>query len=425
MQSGTKFWRADRIRILKDFARQVADGLWEKVPYEIWCGLAYNKSSVMLIKRKLGPDGNFDYTAAVSSNGVFEDFSYTFKVSENSFGAYLDNFFGSPALSYQSEAEQNMSYNENKLTYKFEDINNCFNDTTTHTHSGVPLGSYYVCGSDTAATSYPYKSETGNHYTSNKGPRDDKDDVRGLWEGRIDENNKKESQKMNTSSPFNFDFGPASSNQFRMSPYGLAVRTQANGWVTYDPKTGDLMDVDILNFDVSKMIYKMPVALAAIKPGDILMHSDKPVFVREVSAGGSGTVRVIDYANAAVADILPVKSPFGFNFFTKICPLFNFDQTSANADNPFGSVLPFLMLNGERDGSFDPTPLFMASIANGGNIDFANNPMMTYFLLSRQDKGDLLPFLLMMNGGQMMFGNPPANTAHAPAPEDTTSTTSK
>ena len=218
---------------------------------------------------------------------------------------------------------------------------------------------------------------------------------------------------MDTSNLFNFDFGPASSNQFRMSPYGLAVRTQANGWVAYNAKTGDLMDVDILNFDISKMIYKMPVAMNAISAGDIVIHGGKPVFVR--SNTGNGTINVIDYATASVMDILPVKSPFGFNFFTKVCPLFNFDQASANSDNPFGNMLPFLMLNGEKDGNFDPTLLFMASAMNGGNMDFTSNPMMLYCLMNRQDKGDILPFLMMMNGGQM-FGAPSTVASGVPTP---------
>ena len=182
-----------------------------------------------------------------------------------------------------------------------------------------------------------------------------------------------------------------------MSPYGIAVRTQNNGWVAFNAKSGELFDVDIVNFDISKLIYKMPVALSAIKPGDILMHGGKPVFVR--SLNGDSTVSVIDYTNATVSNILPVKSPFGFNFFTKICALFNFDQVNANADNPFGNMLPFLMLSGEKDGNFDPTLLFMASAMNGGSVDFASNPMMLYFLMNRQDKSDILPFLMMMNGG--------------------------
>ena len=84
----------------------------------------------------------------------------------------------------------------------------------------------------------------------------DEDDVHNIYEDTINDKNK-ENKIMGTSNLFNFDFGPVSSNQFRMSPYGLAVCTQANGWVAYNVKTGDLMDVDILNFDISKIIYKM------------------------------------------------------------------------------------------------------------------------------------------------------------------------
>ena len=215
----------------------------------------------------------------------------------------------------------------------------------------------------------------------------------------VDNNNnknisKKETKEMNM---FNFDFGPVPGQRFRMSPYGLAVNTSNNGWIAYNSKTGELINVDIVNFDISKMIYKMPVAESAIAAGDILMHGGKPVFVRNVNT--NGTVEVIDYANASVSNILPVKSPFGFNFYTKVCSLFNFDaNTTANADNPFGNMLPFLMLSGEEDGDFDPTMLMIASMMTNGNIDFSKNPMMMYFLMNRKDRNDMLPFFFMMNG---------------------------
>ena len=216
----------------------------------------------------------------------------------------------------------------------------------------------------------------------------------------------KENKKMDTSNLFKFDFGPASCNLFRMSPYGLAVKTQSNSLIAYNAKTGELMDVEVVNFDISKMIYRMPVALTAIQPGDILMHAGKPMFVKEIAAGGN-TVRVINYADATVVDILPVKSPFGFNFFTKITPLFDMSGMNANPDNPFGNMLPFLMLQGE-DNDFDPTLLFLAG--GMGNMDFTSNPMMLYFLMNRKDKSDVLPFLMMMNGGIPGWGN------GAPAP---------
>lgn len=395
--SETRFWTADRVKILDDFAKQVADGLWEKIPYKIWRRFAHNSSPDLRIKRDLGPDGNYDYTATVdvsNPNSISEDFLYTFKVSENSFGAYLDNVFGSPALSCKSEAKDMTTYNYSSKTTAGS-VNYNDNWATTSTASNLTINSedYPNWASNTIVMKTPC----------------DENDVRRICKDIINENEKKENKKMDTSNLFNFDFGPVSSNQFRMSPYGIAVRTQTNGWVAYNAKTGELFDVDILNFDISKLIYKMPVALAAVKPGDILMHSGKPVFVRTVN--GDGTVSVIDYTNATVANILPVKSPFGFNFFTKVCALFNFDQVNANPDNPFGNMLPFLMLSGEKDGNFDPTLLFMASAMSGGSVDFANNPMMMYFLMNRQDKGDILPFVMMANGG--MFGMAPASSTDA------------
>lgn len=216
-------------------------------------------------------------------------------------------------------------------------------------------------------------------------------------------NEKKETKNMNTSNLFNFDFGPASSNQFRMSPYGLAIHTQTNGWVAYNSKTDELMDVEVLNFDISKMIYKMPVALNAIKPGDIIIHNGKPAFVRVVFPNDD--VRVVDYANATISDILPIRSPFGFNFLTKVCSLFNFDQIDANSDNPFGNMLPFLMMSGENN-DFDPTLLIMASMMMNNNQNLMQNPMMMYFLMNRSDKNDILPFLMMNNN---MFAAAPVN----------------
>lgn len=379
MRSETNYWSADRIKLLDKFAAEVADGIWHKMPYKIWRSLAHTSVPNLLVERKVGKDNNYEYATTVNLmglTGAYGDFCKIFTIAED-FGAFLDNNFGSSTLTYKAE-EKDMCNSATIASDYFKA--NAVSDARSSN----------VWDNDATSSSIPMKTPC------------DENDVRRICEDIINNDKKKENKKMDTSNLFNFDFGPASSNQFRMSPYGLAVRTQANGWVAYNAKTSDLMAVDILNFDISKMIYKMPVALAAIKPGDILMHGGKPVFVREV-ATGDNTVRVIDYANATVADILPVKSPFGFNFFIKVCPLFNFDQASANSDNPFGNMLPFLMLNGEKDGSFDPALLFMASTINGGNMDFASNPMILYCLMNRQDRGDILPFL-MMNGSLTGMG---------------------
>lgn len=210
--------------------------------------------------------------------------------------------------------------------------------------------------------------------------------------------NNKESTSisMESNKLFNFDFGPVSTHVFRMSPYGLAINTAANGWVSYNPATGELLDVEILNFDVSDLIFKMPVALEQIAEGDILMHGNKPVFVRSVN--DNGTVSVINYADATVVDILPVKSPFGFNFFTKICSLIDFSTVNADPTNPFGNILPFLLF-GKGESKPDMKAIALFSLMNNANNNsMFNNPMMAAacVLADKQDKS-LLPLILMNN----------------------------
>lgn len=385
MRSDVKEWVADRVKLLDKFADDVAMGIFRKMPYKIWRDIAHTNNPKVNIKQLIDGCGNdYCYRVAIVTNGLtgpYEEFTQEFDTWDGSFGRFLSDNFGSPTLTYTNGGED---MTNNACTSSNFSADTC-TSTNFYTDTCIPVenSGYY-------ATTF-----SNGSVVLNKGC--DEDDVRRICKEII---NKDKETSMETSNMFNFDFGPASSNQFRMSPYGLAVRTTTNGWIAYNAKTGDLMNVDILNFDISKMIYKMPVALSAIKPGDILMHGGKPVFVREVAANGN-TVCVIDYANATVADILPVKSPFGFNFFTKICPLFNLDQVNADADNPFGNMLPFLMMNGEKDGNFDPALFFMASTMTGGNVDFANNPMMMYFLMNHKDKGDILPFMLMMNNGLM------------------------
>ena len=365
LRTDKRVWVADRVALLNKFEKEVSDGTWKKMPYKTWRMLAHSTSKNLTIIREPHMDlaGNWIYLYTVDCDSLTTPSSYQFLSEDNnSFGAFLDVNFERPSLNSKEEATATMAID-------------FINDP--YTISGSNL--FISASSDPVWNTVTYTYTTPN-------------DVRNIIDDYMNDKNKKENNKM-ANSMFNFDFGPVSGNQFRMSPYGLAVRTDRNGWIAYNGS--DLIDVDAFNFDISKMIYKMPVALAQVHVGDILIHGGKPVFVRSVST--TGTISVIDYANASVIDILPVKSPFGFNFFTKICPLFNVDQTNATADNPFGNMLPFLIMNQDKDNGFDPAMFFMISNMNGGNMDFTSNPMMLYLLMNDKNK-DLLPFLMMAPG---------------------------
>ena len=80
------------------------------------------------------------------------------------------------------------------------------------------------------------------------------------------------------------------------------------------------MDVDILNFEGSKYMYKMPVALKDISKADIIIHSRKPMFVTEVH---DKKLVVIDPFDGEEKVILPTRSCFGFDFVTKVVCLFD------------------------------------------------------------------------------------------------------
>ena len=219
--------------------------------------------------------------------------------------------------------------------------------------------------------------------------------------------NRKEKENMDTNKMFNFDFGPVDSH-IRMSPYGLAIRNAEGKYVSFDKETSSMMDVEIFNFEAQSFLFKMPVPVNQIAPGDIVVHMRKPMFVCSVNAN---TVFAVDIYNAEAKNIMPVKSPFGFNFVTKVVSLV--DMTSANADNPFGNILPFLMM-GEGKSFKDIMPFVMAT-----NPAMMQNPMMMYALMGDGgfDKDMLLPMMFAMNPNFMNPMAPVASTMVAPTTE--------
>ena len=196
---------------------------------------------------------------------------------------------------------------------------------------------------------------------------------------------------------FNFDFGPIKDNDaVRMSPYGIAVKNVNGTYQAYDKKNGEIMDVDIFNFKADNMFFKIPVAIDAIEAGDVIIFNRRPCFVFGFSE--QGDVIAIDIAMGEKKTILPSKSPFGFNYITKIVSLVDnmFGGEAPSAENPFGNILPFMLMNEDNSSMKDMLPMMMLMNGNaGGTID----PMMLYFMM-KTDKGDtdsMLPFLLMMN----------------------------
>ena len=210
---------------------------------------------------------------------------------------------------------------------------------------------------------------------------------------KINENNiYKESSTMKG---FNFDFGPVSGSTVRMSMYGFAIRNQSGTYVSYNPATEEIVDVDIFNVDcASQFFYKMPVAIKDIAVGDIIVHQNKPMFV--VAVTESNSLIVVDPVAGERKDIMLTRSPFGFNFATKVVNLVgDAFGAKADADNPFGNIWMLMAMGGDSKSFKDILPMML--FAQGGSID----PTMAMFLAMSDGKSNdsMLPLMLAMNGG--------------------------
>lgn len=201
-------------------------------------------------------------------------------------------------------------------------------------------------------------------------------------------------EKENKMKGFNFDFGKITNDSIRMSMYGMAVKNTSGVWTAYDKSTGDLMDVDVFNFDGSNFLFKMPVAIKDIAVGDVIIHARKPMFV--VSKTEAGDLVAVDPVAGEKKTIMPIRSPFGFNFATKVISLFDNlmgNSEAPSADNPFGSLWMLMLMDGKSDMKDMLVPMMLMSQANGSTNAF--NPMMLMLMNDGDMKDIALPLMLM------------------------------
>lgn len=194
----------------------------------------------------------------------------------------------------------------------------------------------------------------------------------------LDENlSKGSSNKMNINLNNLFDFGPLNDGNVMYSPYGLAFRNSNNQYLTYNPTTKKTTDVTGLTIDLEGLIYKVPVGLNSVKPGDIIIHNGKPICVEGVE---DHSVICVDIENSELKTVIPPTNIFGFNYVTKITPLFNLGTANPSADNPFGNIMPYLLfstLNSDEGAiksknGFDMQTLLLMSMMNADGNFFGN-----------------------------------------------------
>ena len=205
--------------------------------------------------------------------------------------------------------------------------------------------------------------------------------------------NEKENNSMFENIFKDSNFGKASS--VKTSIYGPAFKC-GDSYVSYDKSTENYIDVTNLLLDIENMNYKMPIAANAVSVGDYIAHMHKWVRVLNVLDGGR--LEVEDIQEKQVITILPIKNIFGFDYYTKLfCFADNLLSGAASAENPFGNILPLMLMS--KDNSKDNLlPLMLMSGGfNGDNAQM--NPLMMYALMNNKDNDNTLLMLMMMNGG--------------------------
>lgn len=391
----------DEIEWLKtDFSDRVYEGDFVRLSYEFWCKI-FHKDVDKIIVYFEPQDNALTLELRDTGDNKVHDLIYLPFVTEWSLGRFLYE---------QNFVDWDITPNEDMTT-----LNSACNYYNTDSTINSSVNACYY-DSLTSSGIYPDHSNKSDIYVSIDGANrsvsnlvDTIDETKQRVEKlkkKIEDNGSlyqekpnymKENNTMtitkndNFAKSLNLDFGTCEKDKVKMSPYGLAVKNANNTWVSYDPKSESIMDVEILNFDCGKFLFKMPVAIADVKAGDVVIHNRVPMFVKSAD---KGTIKAVDIISGSVQDILPTKNMFGFNFVTKVVSLIDFSKSGANADNPFGNILPFMLLADGNENGSDLLPLLLMN--NGAKGIDMSNPLILYALCGSGSKGsDILPVMLL------------------------------
>lgn len=381
------FSRDQWLSLLNNFADLVADKEYVKINSNDWHTLSKTMASKVGLELCSGLSG---IPTIFIQAGAHE--AIRLEANDNSLGDFLfDNIF--------NKEEQVMAYSNAVSTCDTV-------STTTLTNTSTITG-------DSINTTKTYQLNIDGTTWNNTGTigivdrtdeLEDKINQRPTFNDVNEMINNKMKEKENVNMKgFNFDFGPCTGDQVRLSMYGLAVKNQSGVYVSYNPKTKEIVDVDILNFDGAKYMYKIPVALKDVALGDIIIHNRKPMFVVALSTDGNNTLTCVDVYAGEQKAIIPTTNMFGYSFITKVVSLFNTIGTNApSPDAPFGNMLPLMLMDDGNDEKFNPMMLMMMMNQSGNQM--FSNPLMMMLMFSENEPKDK-DLMKMMVLAQMMNQN--------------------
>lgn len=166
-------------------------------------------------------------------------------------------------------------------------------------------------------------------------------------------NTSKTTSKTNTMRKMNLNMGPVSGNSFKLTIMGGVAVAIDGGYSSYDKETGELTDVTGFTMDFDGAFYNMPAI--EVEAGDLISTKHGYGYVIKQKEG-SVKVMLLD---GEVKEIVSTRSPFGFEFYTKVVSIFDMAGGS-NGGGMFGDMNPMMLMmmsgngNGSGSGSGNP-----------------------------------------------------------------------
>ena len=330
--------------MLKDFENRVYAGEYRKMPYNMWRDLKKIEETGEVIL-EWNPDYIEIFKDHLVHHLIFGDGSFADFIAD----LYLDDWdqWNDPYGYWEDEYGDHHTLKEIKVALRDVAL-------TPKTTISDYEAAKHIIKADYASCEGPLMSfsDRGSDISVHMDTKADVAHVNYIeervtaLETKINNNNenKKENSIMKG---FNFDFGPVNPAAVRMSMHGLAVKNKAGAYVSYDAKNDEIVDVDILNFDGAKYIWKMPVAIKDIAVGDTIVHQNVPMLVVGIS-DDKNALFAVDPVVGERKEIMLTRSPFGFHFATKVVNMLGgmFNST-ASAENPFGNMWMLMAMSDE------------------------------------------------------------------------------
>lgn len=188
-----------------------------------------------------------------------------------------------------------------------------------------------------------------------------------------------------------FVFGTFNADSVKYSFNGIAFKSTDGTYNVYE-EDGSLTNVSDMVMDIP--VFAMPVSKAKIGVGDVILHptTKKPLIVKENT---ETAIVAVEPNTTEIKTLAPKKSIFGFDFYTKIMtPMDMCGDIKANEDNPFGNMLPFLMM---KDGGNNNDMLTMMMLS-GQFKNFNDNPMLMMMLFGDNKNNNDMLTMMMLSG---------------------------